>query len=106
MHEIRNDEEERNLYEDSILRKLDGLAEHQRKFGNDSFCSIFIGCAAFYGNERRANVSWQAFRDSLVEDFKNEILSGKIMPHVVNDHYKGRWDDLLDAARRKDAETR
>jgi hypothetical protein len=44
------------------------------------------------------------FRDALVANFKTEILSGKIMPHVINDHYKGEFDDLLDAARRKFAE--
>jgi hypothetical protein len=104
--EIRYDEQQRQLYEESVLRKVDGLAEHHRKFGDDRFCSIFIGCLAFYANEKRANVSWQMFRDSLVENFKDEILSGKIMPHVINDHYKGKWDDLVDAARRKDAETR
>lgn len=104
--EIRNNEEERQIYEESILRKLDGLAEHHRKFRDDRLCSILIGCLAFYANERRANVSWQMFRDSVVENFKDEILSGKIMPHVINDHYKGQWNDLLDAARRKEAETR
>lgn len=36
--------------------------------------------------------------------FKDLILQGKIMPHVINDHYKGKFEDLLDAARRKDAE--
>ena len=103
---IRDDEQERQIYEQSVLRKVDGLAEHHRRFHDDRLCSILIGCLAFYANERRANISWPKFRDSLVENFKDEILSGKIMPHVINDHYKGKWDDLVDAAERKDAETR
>jgi hypothetical protein len=104
VNEIRHDEQERTLYGNSVLRKLDGLAEYQRRFPDDRHCSMFIGCLAFYANEKRANIPWQMFRDALVANFKTEILSGKVMPHVIDDHYKGKWDDLLDAAHRKDAE--
>jgi hypothetical protein len=44
------------------------------------------------------------FRGALVANFKDLILQGKIMPYVINDHYKGEFDDLLDAARRTFAE--
>lgn len=38
---------------------------------------------------------WGEFRDALAEKFGLEILSGKIAPHTINDHYKGKWDDLV-----------
>jgi|GEM_PF-6065275 len=102
--QIRNDEQERMLYGESIVRKLDALAEHHRKFVDEPYCSRYIGALAFYANEKRANVPWEVFRDALAANFKDLILLGKIMPHVINDHYKGKFEDLLDAARRKDAE--
>jgi len=102
--QIRNDPQERVLYAESVVRKLGALAEHHRKFADEPYCSRYIGAAAFYANEKRANVPWETFRDALVANFKDLILKGKIMPHVINDHYKGKYEDLLDAAHRKAAE--
>jgi len=97
---IREDEEERALYTASVLRKLRDLAELKESDRDDNLCSYYIGCLAFLANEKRANLPWNLFRDELAKYFANEIIKGKISPHVINDHYKGMWGDLVAAAER------
>lgn len=46
---------------------------------------------------------WKTFRDELAKYFSVEIMSGKIARHVIDDHYKGRWEDLVEAAERASA---
>jgi hypothetical protein len=100
LKDIRHDEEERALYKAAILRRLRDLAEFKRRFGDDGLTSLYIGCLAFCANEKRANIPWQTFRDQLTKYFTDEILAKKISSHVINDHYKGMWPDLLEAAER------
>ena len=59
----------------------------------------YIGSLAFMANEKRANLPWKTFRDELVKHFSDKIVRGKIARHVIDDHYKGRWEDLVEAAR-------
>lgn len=98
VRDIRDDEEERALYSASILRKLKDLAELNRAFRDEHLCSYYIGCLAFLANEKRANLPWNTFRDELAKHFAKEIIEGKIARHVIDDHYKGKWSDLLRTA--------
>lgn len=100
VEQIRHDDEERALYMASILRKLKDLAELNRAERDERLCSYYIGCLAFVANEKRANLPWHIFRDELAKHFAKEIIEGKIAPHVINDHYKGMWADLVAAAAR------
>ncbi len=60
MDEIRDDEEQKSLYEESIQGKLDGLAQHHRKFHDDRLFSILIGCLAFYaGKDSATSRRWE-----------------------------------------------
>jgi hypothetical protein len=99
LQQIRQDAEEKALYCASILRKLKDLAELIRSDPDDHLCSYYIGCMAFLANEKRANLPWRTFRDELVKHFSDEIMRGKIARHVIDDHYKGRWEDLVEAAK-------
>ena len=98
VQEIRRDEEEKALYGASILRKLRDLAELNRSYRDDRLCSYYIGCLAFLANEKRADLPWVTFRDEVAKHFAEEILGGKIARHVIDDHYKGMWEDLVAAA--------
>jgi len=98
VQEIRRDEEEKALYGASILRKLRDLAELNRSYRDEKLCSYYIGCLAFLANEKRADLPWVTFRDEVAKHFAQEILSGKIARHVIDDHYKGMWEDLVAAA--------
>ena len=100
VQEIREDEEEKELFIASVLRKLKDLSELNHAYRDERLCSYYIGCLAFLANEKRANVPWKRFRDELVKYFADEITKGKIAPHVIEDHYKGRWSDLIEAAER------
>jgi hypothetical protein len=104
LDKIREDEEERSLYQDSILRKLYGVADRNRRHPDSASCSRYIGALAFLANPKRANIPWPIFRDAVVANFCTEILQGKISRHVINDHYKGKYRDLVETAQRKDAE--
>lgn len=106
VQEIRRDEEEKALYGASIIRKLRDLAELNRSYRDDKLCSYYIGCLAFLANEKRADLPWVTFRDEVARHFAEEILSGKIAPHVIDDHYKGMWTDLVAAARSKNCLTK
>jgi hypothetical protein len=99
LQQIRQDAEEKALYGASILRKLKDLAELVRSDPDDHLCSYYIGCLAFLANEKRANLPWKTFRDEVAKHFSEEIMHGKIGRHVIDDHYKGRWDDLIEAAK-------
>lgn len=103
VQEIRRDEEEKALYGASILRKLRDLAELNRSYRDEKLCSYYIGCLAFLANEKRADLPWVTFRDEVAQYFAEEILSGKIARHVIDDHYKGMWEDLVAAAERATA---
>lgn len=103
VQEIRRDEEEKALYGDSILRKLRDLAELNRSYRDERLCSYYIGCLAFLANEKRADLPWATFRDEVAKHFAEEILSGKIARHVIDDHYKGMWADLVAAAEKATA---
>jgi hypothetical protein len=48
-------------------------------------------------------VPWKTFRDELAMHFAHEIIGGKIAQHVIDDHYKGMWADLVKAAERASA---
>lgn len=98
LHEIRQDAEEGALYRASILRKLHDLAELNQSYRDDRLCSYYIGCLAFLANEKRANLPWKTFRDEVAKHFGDEIMAGKIARHAIDDHYKGMWTDLVDAA--------
>ena len=98
VQEIRRDEEEKALYGASILRKLRDLAELNRSYRDERLCSYYIGCLAFLANEKRADLPWVTFRDEVAQYLAEEILSGKIARHVIDDHYKGMWEDLVAAA--------
>ena len=98
VHEIRQDADERALYSASILRKLTDLAELNQAYRDDRLCSYYIGCLAFLANEKRANLPWKTFRDEVAKHFGDEILAGKIARHAIDDHYKGMWTDLVEAA--------
>jgi hypothetical protein len=98
LQQIRQDAEENALYGASILRKLKDLAELVRSDPDDHLCSYYIGSLAFMANEKRANLPWKTFRDELVKHFSDKIIRGKIARHVIDDHYKGRWEDLVEAA--------
>lgn len=100
MQEIRRDEAEKVLYGASILRKLRDLAELNRSYRDNRLCSYYIGCLAFLANEKRADLPWVTFRDEVAKHFAEEILTGKIARHVIDDHYKGMWADLVAAAER------
>jgi hypothetical protein len=100
LEEIRQDAAENALYSASILRKLKDLAELVRSDPDDQLCSYYIGCLAFLANEKRANVPWNTFRDEVAKYFPDQIMRGKIAPHVIDEHHKGRWDDLVEAAER------
>ena len=100
VHEIRRDEAEKVLYGASILRKLRDLAELNRSYRDNRLCSYYIGCLAFLANEKRADLPWVTFRDEVAKHFAEEILTGKIARHVIDDHYKGMWADLVAAAER------
>jgi hypothetical protein len=100
VHEIRQDADERALYSASILRKLHDLAELNRAYRDDRLCSYYIGYLAFLANEKRANLPWKTFRDEVAKNFGDKIIAGKIARHVIDDHYKGMWTDLVDAAGR------
>jgi hypothetical protein len=100
VQQIRQDANEKALYGASILRKLKDLAELIRSDPDDHLCSYYIGCLAFLANEKRANLPWKTFRDELVKHFSDEIMRGKIARHVIDDHYTGRWEDLVEAAER------
>ena len=100
VHEIRQDADERALYSASILRKLNDLAELNQAYRDDRLCSYYIGCLAFLANEKRANLPWKTFRDEVAKHFGDEILAGKIARHAIDDHYKGMWTDLVEAASR------
>jgi hypothetical protein len=100
LQQIRQDAVERALYGASILRKLKDLAELIRSDPDDHLCSYYIGSLAFLANEKRANLPWKTFRDELVKHFSDEIMRGKIARHVIDDHYKGKWDDLVEAVER------
>lgn len=89
VHEIREDEQERGLYKASILRKLHDLAELNRISRDYRLCPYYIGCLAFLANEKRANIPWKIFRDEVAKYFREEIITGKIARHVIDDHYKG-----------------
>jgi len=103
LDQIRKDAEGKALYSASILRKLKDLAELIRSDPDDRLCSYYIGCLAFLANEKRANLPWKTFRDELAKYFSVEIMSGRIARHVIDDHYKGRWEDLVEAAERASA---
>jgi hypothetical protein len=98
VRDIRHNEEERALYGASILRKLKDLAELNRTYRDEHLCSYYIGCLAFLANEKRANLPWNTFRDELTKHFADEIVGGKIARHAIDDHYKGMWTDLVEAA--------
>jgi hypothetical protein len=49
-------------------------------------------------NEKRANIPWKIFRDKVTKYFREEIITGKIARHVIDDHCKGMWTDLVEAA--------
>lgn len=100
IHAIREDAEERALYCASILRKMRDLAELTRTYPDKRLCSYYIGCLAFLANEKRANLPWSTFRDEVAEHFADDILRGRIARHVIDDHYKGMWEDLVGAAER------
>lgn len=100
VQEIRRDEAEKVLYGASILRKLRDLAELNRSYRDNRLCSYYIGCLAFLANEKRADLPWVTFRDEVAKHFAEEILTGKIARHVIDDHYKGMWADLVAAAER------
>lgn len=102
--QIRSDAEEKKLYQDSIVRKLHALADFNRKHPDDTFCAYFIGCLAFLSNPKRADIPWSVFRDAVVTDFGEQLLQGKISPHLINDHYKGKFADLMQATRRNAGE--
>ena len=104
--QMRNDEEERENYEKSILRKIHSVGEYYRRFGDINFSSYYLGCLAFYANSNRANVSWEKFKEAVLSDFLEEILEGKIESHVIDEHYKGKWSDLIDEAKKKRAAQR
>jgi len=106
VQEIRGDEEERLLYGASILRKLRDLAELNRSYRDYKLCSYYIGCLAFFANEKRADLPWVTFRDEVAQHFAEEILTGKIARHVIDDHYKGMWEDLVAAAERTRSQRR
>ena len=53
---------------------------------------------AFLANEKRANLPWKVFWDEVAKHFGDEIIAGKIARHVIDDHYRGMWADLVEAA--------
>ena len=96
------DAEEKKKYAESINRKLASLGLYHCKFGEIKFCSYYIGCLAFLASEKRGNVPWEGFRNSLAEHFGTELLDHNIEAHIITEHFsEEKYNNLLEEARKR-----
>lgn len=93
---MQADPKEHTKYVDSLLRKLDDVGKYRGKFGDLKFCSYYVGCLSFLSTEARGKVPWDSFRDRLISNFSEEIVDGRLSPHVIREHWgEDKYNDLL-----------